>query len=525
MIFNSAQTPILITCRDRVSELRQLVTWLELAGHERIILVDNDSTFPPLLVYYETTPHQVIRLGRNLGHLAAWEGSVLDSIAWRGPYVVTDCDVVPDPRTPLDAVERFAELLLRYSDVDKVGFGLVIDDLPPTYHLRDDVLAWEAQFWEDEAEPGVFRAPIDTTFALYRPTAPKGTYRALRTGPPYVARHLPWYIDSAHLSDEETYYRQHMMPGVSNWNLDQLPDDLRAAIDARRPAAASPDNSATVADDPDPTIVIRVPGLDSDIRFVRTDQRGGFWDLFSAGQWEPETIALIVELAGPGTTFVDIGAWTGPLALIAAKCGARVIAFEPDPVALSVLRSNLALNSDVEPMITVVPKALAARAGRFFMASTQLGDSMSSIAHAGPETTSVEAIDAAAWSSSPDFLSADVLKIDIEGAEFLVLPCLSRAFKVKRPVMLLSVHGYHLVERFPRLPKRARWAVQHVISLIGRARILRATRRYRERLQWNRSLRRWQALTGRNRRRFLLSMADTELVLSDAPILGTTSER
>ena len=58
--------PIFINCRDRVTPLRDLVAWLERAGHQRIILVDNDSTYEPLLEFYEQSPHEVVRLGQNL---------------------------------------------------------------------------------------------------------------------------------------------------------------------------------------------------------------------------------------------------------------------------------------------------------------------------------------------------------------------------------------------------------------------------------------------------------------------------
>ena len=133
----------------------------------------------------------------------------------------------PDDDAPADAVEYFAELLFRYGDVDKVGFGLRIDDLPDAYQFRSEVVDWESQFWKSEAEPGVYRADIDTTFALYRPTVSKWTHRALRTGPPYVARHLPWYTDSSHLSEEDEYYRQHALPTVTNWDRAELPEALR----------------------------------------------------------------------------------------------------------------------------------------------------------------------------------------------------------------------------------------------------------------------------------------------------------
>jgi FkbM family methyltransferase len=522
MIFNSFQTPILITCRDRLEELRRPVSWLERAGYQRVVLVDNDSSYAPLLGYYDETPHQVIRLGRNLGHLAVWEGNVLDTLAHKGAFVVTDCDIVPDENAPYDAVDRFADLLFRHSDVDKVGFGLRIDDLPSTYKFRDDVIDWEGQFWEDEVEPGVFRAPLDTTFALYRPTAPQGTLRALRTGPPYVARHLPWYVDSDHLSEEERYYRDHMGAGISNWNLEQLPDELLAAIDGRRRQLVARQPAPAPPPRPEPTVTIHVPGVETAFRFVRTEQEGGFWDLFSVGRWHPETIAVIVSLLRPGSTFIDMGAWIGALSIIAAGHGARVVALEADPVALQAFRTNLALNPRVAQTISLVPKALAKRSGPASIASTRLGNGRSSISHGGAAAALVETIDARDWSSTPDFLSADLLKIDIEGAEFFVIPRLRKAFRSRRPVLLLSVNGYQFVERFPRLPGRARGATQHVVSLFGRIRILRGLRYYRNRWKWDASNSEWHPLTRGEKLRFLVSLAGAELLLSDGELAATT---
>ena len=60
-----------------------------------------------------------------------------------------------------------------------------------------------------EVEPGIYKADIDTTFALYRPYC-KGVasiyQEVYRTGRPYIIKHLPWYVDTNNMSDEELYY-------------------------------------------------------------------------------------------------------------------------------------------------------------------------------------------------------------------------------------------------------------------------------------------------------------------------------
>ena len=94
------RTPIFIICRDRLTPLAALVQWLERTGCECIYLLDNDSAWPPLLEYYERSPHSVIRLGVNAGHLAPWELGIVERYARHERYVVTDPDVVPDDSCP-----------------------------------------------------------------------------------------------------------------------------------------------------------------------------------------------------------------------------------------------------------------------------------------------------------------------------------------------------------------------------------------------------------------------------------------
>lgn len=206
-----SDTPIYITTRDRVSDLRLLVEWLERAGHTRIHLLDCASTWPPLLEYLNATPHRVVRLEGNLGSRALWEGELVPD----EPFVLTDPDVVPIAACPLDAIEHLSELLQRYPQFPKAGLGLYLDDVPED--LRS--LAHERQLVAPDRQlaPGVYDSLIDTTFALYRPNTPF-CYEGIRTGAPYQARHLPWYR-TGELSEEDRYYLDHATAGPlgSSW--------------------------------------------------------------------------------------------------------------------------------------------------------------------------------------------------------------------------------------------------------------------------------------------------------------------
>lgn len=220
--------PIVINNFNRLEYLKQLIASLESRGYHNIHIIDNNSTYPPLLKYYDTEcAHEVIRLDKNIGYLAIWETDIYKRF-WKGYYVYTDPDVVLDESCPDDFLEHFWKLADKYGKAIKVGFGLRIDDLPDHYIHKQKVIEWESQFWENELEPGVFIANIDTTFALYKPFTfgwgcewHRKTLR-LRTGWPYVARHMPWYVDSKNLNDEEKYYMSQIKTST-HWT--SLPDN------------------------------------------------------------------------------------------------------------------------------------------------------------------------------------------------------------------------------------------------------------------------------------------------------------
>lgn len=232
----AARYPVFIIVRDRYESLRHLIDWCERVGQTEIHLIDNDSTYPPLVELLSTTPHHVHRLGRNLGHRSPWLSGIVQRTARDRFHVVSDPDVIPDPECPTDALDHFRVLLEAHPDIHKAGFGLRIDDLPGHNPLTPDIIEWESRFWSEEIEPGVYRAPIDTTFALYRPLPHRASDSlALRTGAPYLARHTPWYLDPNDLAPDEAHYRLRLDPAFSNWDRDQLPRWKRRWLHASRP--------------------------------------------------------------------------------------------------------------------------------------------------------------------------------------------------------------------------------------------------------------------------------------------------
>ena len=216
--------PVFVNCRDRLTPLRALVDWLERAGCEEIYLLDNDSAYEPLLEWYEQTPHTVVRLGHNYRKRALWSAPGAFELTRNRRFVYTDPDIVPVEECPLDAIERFSTLLDRFPGVNKAGFGLKLDDIPDHYRHKQAVLLWEGQAWQLPAGDGAYLAAIDSTFALYREGAGIRPADAIRTGPPYLARHTDWYLDLDDLSDEDAFYRARGNP--RHWAALELPDWL-----------------------------------------------------------------------------------------------------------------------------------------------------------------------------------------------------------------------------------------------------------------------------------------------------------
>ena len=198
--------PVYINNRDRLSSVQQLIAWLQKAGTRRIIILDNDSSYPPLMDFYQHVPTGVrlIRFGANCGPWAFW--SKMMHISQITPYVVTDADIVPSPTCPYDLIYRCAALLRVHPQSGKVGPSL----LP--------ISKWEEKFWKRRFNHQAWCANIDTTFALYgagsdgrvHQTALFDDPNNLRLDRPYVVLHTPAIPEIvATRAAEEAYYRAH----------------------------------------------------------------------------------------------------------------------------------------------------------------------------------------------------------------------------------------------------------------------------------------------------------------------------
>lgn len=198
--------PVFIISYNRPTYLKRIINWLEKISNIEIIIVDNMSTYQPLLDFYKETKYEVIKLKENLAGDSPWHAMSQHPVT-TDYFIVTDDDVLPIDECPLDAVDKFIGKLESNPEIHHVGFSLKIDDIPNHYPYRNLAFNNEARFWGKMTADGYFEACIGTTFAVYR----KGAGRfsegdALRSSYPYTAKHLPFYEDFGNLTEEQKFY-------------------------------------------------------------------------------------------------------------------------------------------------------------------------------------------------------------------------------------------------------------------------------------------------------------------------------
>ena len=237
---NFSNIPVYIISYNRLEYLQQILKWLEDFGYSNITIIDNHSDYEPLLSFYDTCPHKIIRMDKNYGHTVFYDSNMFFWKRLFGFCILTDPDLSPIEECPGDFAEQFLRIMLRYPDFSKVGFSLRIDDLPDEYYLKQEVIEWESRFYENSISYGQYKiyydAAIDTTFALSAPSLYQlGTNRmkAIRTGNPYQLRHLPWYVSN--INSEQKNYISTSRKDITTWNGNRSKAEIRNIIGHKQP--------------------------------------------------------------------------------------------------------------------------------------------------------------------------------------------------------------------------------------------------------------------------------------------------
>ena len=160
------------------------------------------------------------------------------------------------------------------------------------------------------------------------------------------------------------------------------------------------------------------------------------------GTYEPHLQSAIRKYVAAGNTVYDIGANEGYISLsLSKRVGptGQVIAFEPVPRNLDLLRKNVANNHLTNIRIFDVAasdrrgEAVVRIAGSFGMASMMWHKKNSSAVQLVVKTVAIDDLVESGDLDQPQFV-----KVDVEGAEGLVLPGMYRTLARAKPVLFIE---------------------------------------------------------------------------------------
>jgi glycosyltransferase involved in cell wall biosynthesis len=216
-IWSQTQIPIIISCFNDYTYLKKMIEQLLKFELKNIIVIDNGSSFPPLLNYLREIEGYVtvIYLKKNIGPRFFYTDETFFSLLPQY-FCVTDPDLEFNKNLPTKFISYLIELTEEFK-VGKAGFSLDISDIDQMVQEKFNkkvgyfkIWEWEKQFWLHLLRDNIYRANIATTFAVYnkkyfdrnKPDI------AVRVAGDYTCKHLPWYKNNKLPKEEENYYRQ-----------------------------------------------------------------------------------------------------------------------------------------------------------------------------------------------------------------------------------------------------------------------------------------------------------------------------
>ena len=177
--------------------------------------------------------------------------------------------------------------------------------------------------------------------------------------------------------------------------------------------------------------IVNVPG--GKLELARSSASAGVY--VNRGGSDPDLAELFRSSSSrewlPSTAAAHIGEYTLLFSVGVGKHG-RVHSFEPHPNSFRILSRNVALNDLQNVTLNQIAVADGDGSGRLVL---DVDPTMSALATSGnePSTISVEVVSLDSYAESERLDRVDVLKIDVEGAEALVVAGASAVLTQLRP--------------------------------------------------------------------------------------------
>lgn len=197
--------PVIINNRDLLTWPKKMVEKIKTYENVgEIIILDNASTYKPLLDWYNTNPCTIIRV-ENIGHTAPWVSGLIKSLN-SDYYVVTDPDLGIND-TPTNTLNYLVEKLEKFN-LSKIGLGLEWELTPIESPYFEHIFNYEKKrVRNSRLEDNVYLdVAVDTVFALYKNK--EYFIGGASTGGEYRAKHYPWYMtnEEREKNSEFMYY-------------------------------------------------------------------------------------------------------------------------------------------------------------------------------------------------------------------------------------------------------------------------------------------------------------------------------
>jgi len=163
-----------------------------------------------------------------------------------------------------------------------------------------------------------------------------------------------------------------------------------------------------------------------------------FWSDAQDKVWEPYTFDVLDRFADSTKNYVDLGAWVGPTVLYACNKFKHCYCAEPDTVAQLILKRNLKL-SNLEANVTIKSLCITDSNGLVRIGSREFGNSATSL-YDNRNSVNVLSMSLEQFFRSCDIKDCALIKMDIEGAERIVLKECCKFLKTTGSSLYLSLH-------------------------------------------------------------------------------------